>query len=134
MRVPRPASRSPSRPWSPARGWSLTLPQRPSPCALTRLPAPKLWEAAATARSGRPEEPREAGSGRAGARFPEAAACLLGSRRADRRGGRSSSISIRASPSRRPAARTAGEMLPVHTEVKPNPLQDANLCSRVFFW
>nr|XP_020038730.1 multidrug resistance-associated protein 4 isoform X4 [Castor canadensis] len=25
-------------------------------------------------------------------------------------------------------------MLPVHTEVKPNPLQDANLCSRVFFW
>uniref|UniRef100_A0ABK0LI83 ATP binding cassette subfamily C member 4 n=1 Tax=Rattus norvegicus TaxID=10116 RepID=A0ABK0LI83_RAT len=25
-------------------------------------------------------------------------------------------------------------MLPVHTEVKPNPLQDANLCSRLFFW
>ncbi|XP_034354498.1 ATP-binding cassette sub-family C member 4 [Arvicanthis niloticus] len=25
-------------------------------------------------------------------------------------------------------------MLPVHTGVKPNPLQDANLCSRVFFW
>ncbi|XP_047408548.1 ATP-binding cassette sub-family C member 4 isoform X2 [Sciurus carolinensis] len=25
-------------------------------------------------------------------------------------------------------------MLPVHSEVKPNPLQDANLCSRVFFW
>ncbi|XP_046310887.1 ATP-binding cassette sub-family C member 4 isoform X3 [Marmota monax] len=25
-------------------------------------------------------------------------------------------------------------MLPVHPEVKPNPLQDANLCSRVFFW
>ncbi|XP_005355719.1 multidrug resistance-associated protein 4 [Microtus ochrogaster] len=25
-------------------------------------------------------------------------------------------------------------MLPVHTEVKPNPLQDANLCSRLLFW
>ncbi|PNJ78412.1 ABCC4 isoform 4 [Pongo abelii] len=25
-------------------------------------------------------------------------------------------------------------MLPVYQEVKPNPLQDANLCSRVFFW
>uniref|UniRef100_A0A5F9DCU3 Multidrug resistance-associated protein 4 n=1 Tax=Oryctolagus cuniculus TaxID=9986 RepID=A0A5F9DCU3_RABIT len=25
-------------------------------------------------------------------------------------------------------------MQPVHSEVKPNPLQDANLCSRVFFW
>ncbi|XP_069858835.1 ATP-binding cassette sub-family C member 4 [Dipodomys merriami] len=25
-------------------------------------------------------------------------------------------------------------MLPVHRELKPNPLQDANLCSRVFFW
>ncbi|XP_008142219.2 ATP-binding cassette sub-family C member 4 isoform X1 [Eptesicus fuscus] len=25
-------------------------------------------------------------------------------------------------------------MLPVYTEVKPNPLQNANLCSRVFFW
>ncbi|XP_063103007.1 ATP-binding cassette sub-family C member 4 isoform X2 [Cavia porcellus] len=25
-------------------------------------------------------------------------------------------------------------MLPVHQELKPNPLQDANLCSRVFFW
>nr|AAQ10411.1 ATP-binding cassette protein C4 [Rattus norvegicus] len=25
-------------------------------------------------------------------------------------------------------------MLPVHTEVEPNPLQDANLCSRLFFW
>ncbi|XP_007942203.1 ATP-binding cassette sub-family C member 4 [Orycteropus afer afer] len=25
-------------------------------------------------------------------------------------------------------------MLPVYPEVKPNPLQDANLCSRVFFW
>ncbi|XP_028627445.1 multidrug resistance-associated protein 4 [Grammomys surdaster] len=25
-------------------------------------------------------------------------------------------------------------MLPVHTEVKPNPLQDANFCSRLFFW
>ncbi|EAX08949.1 ATP-binding cassette, sub-family C (CFTR/MRP), member 4, isoform CRA_a [Homo sapiens] len=24
-------------------------------------------------------------------------------------------------------------MLPVYQEVKPNPLQDANLCSRVFF-
>lgn len=47
---------------------------------------------------------------------------------------RSSSILTRASWSRLPAARTAGEMLPVHTEVKPNPLQDANLCSRLFFW
>ncbi|XP_042835275.1 ATP-binding cassette sub-family C member 4 isoform X5 [Panthera tigris] len=25
-------------------------------------------------------------------------------------------------------------MLPVYPDVKPNPLQDANLCSRVFFW
>ncbi|KAM7110970.1 ATP-binding cassette sub-family C member 4 isoform 7-T12 [Molossus nigricans] len=25
-------------------------------------------------------------------------------------------------------------MLPVYPEVKPNPLQDANLCSRLFFW
>ncbi|XP_032133380.1 multidrug resistance-associated protein 4 isoform X6 [Sapajus apella] len=25
-------------------------------------------------------------------------------------------------------------MLPVYQEVKPNPLKDANLCSRVFFW
>ncbi|XP_021551662.1 ATP-binding cassette sub-family C member 4 isoform X3 [Neomonachus schauinslandi] len=25
-------------------------------------------------------------------------------------------------------------MLPVYAEVKPNPLQNANLCSRVFFW
>lgn len=25
-------------------------------------------------------------------------------------------------------------MLPVYPEVKPNPLQSANLCSRVFFW
>ncbi|XP_005374166.1 PREDICTED: multidrug resistance-associated protein 4 isoform X2 [Chinchilla lanigera] len=25
-------------------------------------------------------------------------------------------------------------MLPVHQQAKPNPLQDANLCSRVFFW
>ncbi|XP_075419651.1 ATP-binding cassette sub-family C member 4 [Tenrec ecaudatus] len=25
-------------------------------------------------------------------------------------------------------------MQPVYSEVKPNPLQDANLCSRVFFW
>uniref|UniRef100_A0A8C3W6N7 Multidrug resistance-associated protein 4 n=1 Tax=Catagonus wagneri TaxID=51154 RepID=A0A8C3W6N7_9CETA len=25
-------------------------------------------------------------------------------------------------------------MLPVYTEVKPNPLRDANVCSRVFFW
>ncbi|XP_078288563.1 ATP-binding cassette sub-family C member 4 isoform X2 [Panthera onca] len=28
----------------------------------------------------------------------------------------------------------AGKMLPVYPDVKPNPLQDANLCSRVFFW
>ncbi|XP_045834036.1 ATP-binding cassette sub-family C member 4 isoform X2 [Meles meles] len=27
-----------------------------------------------------------------------------------------------------------GEMLPVYPDVKPNPLQNANLCSRVFFW
>ncbi|XP_057563694.1 ATP-binding cassette sub-family C member 4-like isoform X2 [Hippopotamus amphibius kiboko] len=25
-------------------------------------------------------------------------------------------------------------MLPLHPELKPNPLQDANLCSRLFFW
>ena len=28
----------------------------------------------------------------------------------------------------------AGKMQPVYPEVKPNPLRNANLCSRIFFW
>ena len=28
----------------------------------------------------------------------------------------------------------AGTMPPLHPTVKPNPLQKANLCSRLFFW
>lgn len=30
--------------------------------------------------------------------------------------------------------RTPGGMEPVPREEKPNPLQDASLCSRLFFW
>ncbi|XP_043334061.1 ATP-binding cassette sub-family C member 4-like isoform X4 [Cervus canadensis] len=37
-----------------------------------------------------------------------------------------------APPSSTPAP--ASTMLPQHPEVKPNPLQKANLCSRLFFW
>lgn len=56
-----------------------------------------------------------------------------GSSRADRRGGPTYSISG-APPSRPAHLGPLGKMLPVHQELKPNPLQDANLCSRVFFW
>ncbi|MBW00841.1 Cytoplasmic polyadenylation element-binding protein 4, partial [Eschrichtius robustus] len=67
-----------------------------------------------------------------------------GSRGADPRGSLRSSIPADASRSSgsgahagaaqpRPAPVLACKMLPVYPEVKPNPLQDANLCSRVLF-
>lgn len=62
------------------RHLSAVGPQPPSPGpALSRdtpLPGSRRRQRRGTARSGSPEELREAGSGRAGARFPEAAACL----------------------------------------------------------
>ena len=37
-------------------------------------------------------------------------------------------------PRPRPASVQAGKMQPVSPEEKPNPLQDANFCSRLFSW
>lgn len=40
---------------------------------------------------------------------------------------------VRAAQRRSTPAR-AGTMPPLYPKVKPNPLQKANLCSRLFFW
>lgn len=68
---------------------------------------------------------------------------FLGSSQKDLRGDQRSSIPAKplgaagtAPPpeQRDPGSRRPGWMMLPYPEVKPNPLQSANLCSRVFFW
>ena len=46
----------------------------------------------------------------------------------------SGSLTARRAAQRRSTPALAGTMPPLYPKVKPNPLQKANLCSRLFFW
>ena len=47
---------------------------------------------------------------------------------------RPQSLTARRAAQRRSTPAPAGTMPPLYPKVKPNPLQKANLCSRLFFW
>lgn len=122
-------------------------PSHPFVSPLARVRCTRLPADPAAARSWRPRggPGRRRGLGGGPQAFHSRKRVILGLLQADPRASQRSSISADPSGSSvsgtaagavrpRPAPVLAVRMLPVYPEVKPNPLRDANVCSRVLFW